>query len=80
MRIEIDLPPAQITSLAKLAKSWNMSRAQLIRRAIAKYLEDNKAKPVNAFGLWKGREIDALKWQEQMRSEQVRKIHTSGKI
>ncbi len=69
MRILIDLPPEQITHLATLSKSQNISRAELIRRAVSQYLENNQPKPVKAFGLLKDRKIDGSAWQEQVRSQ-----------
>jgi len=35
-----------------------VSRAEVIRQAIASYIEKKKPATVEAFGLWKGRKVD----------------------
>jgi len=46
-----------------------LSRAEAIRQAIASYIESNKPGAVDAFGLWKNRNVDWLAYQEQARSK-----------
>jgi predicted transcriptional regulator len=70
MRTMIDLPDEQIEPLNTLASALNVSRAELIRRAIADYLRRLEAPPDDtAFGLWKQRSEDALSYEERLRSE-----------
>lgn len=70
MRTVIDLPDEQIAPLKELASALNVSRAELIRRAVTDYL--SRFEPPTddtAFGIWKQRGEDGLAYQERMRSE-----------
>ena len=49
MRTIIDLPKSQLAALRELGKRKNVSRAQLIRQAIAQYVVHH-AETENAFG------------------------------
>lgn len=69
MRTLIDIPEKQIKELAAISKAEKVSRAEVIREAIAYYLEKKKPQSDDAFGLWKDRNIDGLAYQEQARSE-----------
>jgi metal-responsive CopG/Arc/MetJ family transcriptional regulator len=69
MRTIIDLPAKQIKSLAKLCKRFGVSRAELIRRAVGDYLKASEEPPEDAFGIWRDREIDSLKYEDKLRSE-----------
>jgi predicted transcriptional regulator len=70
MRTVIDLPDEQIEPLKTLASSLNVSRAELIRRAVADYLRRFEAPAEDtAFGIWKHRDEDGLAYQGRLRSE-----------
>lgn len=69
MRTLVDIPDRQIQDLTAICMAENVSRAELIRRAISAYLEKNKPAAVEAFGLWKERKVDGLEYQDQVRSE-----------
>ena len=70
MRALVDLEQDQIRKLDQMAKARRRSRAALIRDAVAAYVEkDKKATANDAFGLWRGRSIDGLAFQEKVRSE-----------
>ena len=70
MRTIIDLPNEQIEPLKALSNRSNLSRAELIRRAVGEYLQRHRPLPDDeAFGLWKGRIVDGIKYQERLRSE-----------
>jgi metal-responsive CopG/Arc/MetJ family transcriptional regulator len=69
MRTLVDIPDRQIKDLAAICEAEKVSRAEVIRQAIAAYLEKKKPEAVDAFGLWKARKIDGLTYQEQARSE-----------
>lgn len=69
MRTLVDIPDRQIEDLAVICESKKLSRAEVIRQAIAVYIEQNKPAEVNAFGIWKNRKVDGLAYQEKMRSE-----------
>ncbi len=70
MRTVVDLPDEQIEPLKALAEQMRLSRAELVRRAIADYLYRHR--PVaddSAFGLWQDRGEDGVTYQERLRSE-----------
>ncbi|EFG2587015.1 CopG family transcriptional regulator, partial [Escherichia coli] len=57
MRTLIDIEEKQITALDKLATKRNVSRAALVREAVARFLESNAVSTGDAaFGLWGNRE------------------------
>jgi predicted transcriptional regulator len=70
MRTVIDLPDDQIAPLKQLADALKVSRAELIRRAVADYLRRFEAPTDDvAFGIWKQHGEDGLAYQTRMRSE-----------
>lgn len=69
MRTLVDIPDRQLKDLAAICVAERLPRAELIRRAIAAYIEKKKAPAVEAFGLWQNRKLDGLTYQEQVRSE-----------
>ena len=69
MRTLVDLPEEELEQLTVLSKARRVSRAALIRQAVAGYLEQNKTGLEDSFGLWKKKPIDGVKYQERLRSE-----------
>ena len=69
MRMLVDLPEAELERLNVLSRTRKVSRAELIRQAVAGYLEQNKAGLEESFGLWKKKGVDGVKYQERLRSE-----------
>ncbi|EIC21289.1 ribbon-helix-helix domain-containing protein [Thiorhodovibrio frisius] len=70
MRTVIELPDDQIPPLKDLADALKVSRAELIRRAVADYLRRFETPPDDtAFGIWKESGEDGLDYQVRMRSE-----------
>ncbi|WP_334188694.1 ribbon-helix-helix protein, CopG family [Noviherbaspirillum sp.] len=69
MRTLIDIPDRQFDELTAICETKSLSQSEAIRQAIAAYIEKNKVNAVDAFGLWKNRQVDGLDYQEQMRSE-----------
>ncbi|MDP2313435.1 MAG: ribbon-helix-helix protein, CopG family [Pseudomonadota bacterium] len=72
MRTIIDLPDDQLAALDAWRVAHGVSRAEAVRRAVAKLLDDEPARRVvidAAFGLWKGRVTDGLEEQERLRGE-----------
>ena len=70
MRTLIDLPEETMTQLNRLSKERRVSRAHLVRCAVSDYLrQQNEDSWAAAFGMWAGRNIDALEYQDQMRRE-----------
>lgn len=69
MRTIIDLPDAQLEGLARICQRDGISRAEVIRRAVATYLESQPIEEHSAFGLWKHRGEDGLDYQDRIRQE-----------
>lgn len=70
MRIALDLEPAQLEALDRLAETENVSRDALILKAIDTLLkaktDDRFAK---AFNLWGREGLEGLEFQEHARGE-----------
>lgn len=70
MRTIIDVPDNVIESLDRVRAAEKRSRAAVIREAIDVYLRA-KATPetASAFGLWKAKSRDGLRYQRELRSD-----------
>lgn len=70
MRTIVDIPEEIIKSLDELSVQENRSRASVIREALSEFLKAKPSSNINeAFGIWKRRKIDSIKFQEDLRSE-----------
>lgn len=70
MRTIIDLPEDQLRALDGVCRQERISRAEAIRRAVAEHLRRYHASDAKrAFGIWRGRQVDGLKYQETLRRE-----------
>ena len=69
MRTLVDIPDGELEQLTVLSRSRNVSRAELIRQAVSRFLSENKAGLENSFGLWKKRAVDGVEYQERLRGE-----------
>ena len=72
MRFLADIPDADVEWLDTLAIEQGVSRAELVRRAVAAYRADASGDAVdNAFGIWKSRDDigDGLKYQRRLRGK-----------
>lgn len=78
MRTIVDIPEDQVKELDSLGKKENLSRAELVRRAVASYLDAEKDKSAAAiekyFGMFKGDPnvfdgLDGLEYQRKIRAE-----------
>lgn len=70
MRTIIEIPEEVIRNLDKLGKQQSKSRAAIIREAIQLYLETRELRNSDAaFGVWRNKGKEGLKYQEQLRSE-----------
>ena len=70
MRIAIDVPDALIASLDRVSALERRSRAAVIRDAITEYLKVKSIPAAEeAFGLWKDRKTDGLRYQRSLRDE-----------
>ncbi len=70
MRTIVELPEQQIEALKALSKQEGLSRAELMRRAVAAYLRlHQNENGASAFGLWQKQDEDGLHYQQQLREE-----------
>ena len=70
MRTIIDLPEEQVKALSVVCQRERISRAEAIRRAVTKLLEETGSGDAEeAFGLWKHKKLDARKYVERLRAE-----------
>jgi metal-responsive CopG/Arc/MetJ family transcriptional regulator len=70
MRTIVELPEAQVEALKRLSEETQLSRAELIRRALKEYLARHRPQAAEqAFGLWRTSPKDAVGTQQALRSE-----------
>lgn len=70
MRTIVDLPPDQVTALAEFCQSFGISRAEAVRRALAKMLEGRRdAGREKAFGAWKRKKLRSTDYVRRIRDE-----------
>ena len=69
MRTIIDLPSEHLERLDSWCRRENISRAEGVRRAIAEHIQRHRMDSSRAFGLWRGRRVDALEYQRRLRGE-----------
>ena len=70
MRTIIEIPGEQLEALDSVCKAENISRAEAIRRAVALMLKRHvPTGGSRAYGLWRGRRVDGLKYQRAVRGE-----------
>jgi metal-responsive CopG/Arc/MetJ family transcriptional regulator len=71
MRTLVDIPESELEALAAICKAEKLSRAAVIRKAIAAYIAQHRPDDLAddaAFGSW-GPGEDGLAYQERLRSE-----------
>ena len=70
MRTLVTFDEDQIRALDTLARRLRIYRAELIRRAVDRFLEEKTSgADLPSFGLWDGGAGDGLAYQEKLRSE-----------
>jgi metal-responsive CopG/Arc/MetJ family transcriptional regulator len=70
MRTIIEIHAAQLEALDDVCRRDSISRAEAIRRAIdAMIASEAPARAKQAFGMWRGRGIDGVKYQAALRRE-----------
>jgi hypothetical protein len=74
VRTIVDLTDRQIADLDRLSKKHDLSRAELVRRAVDRYLAEMAPDRAAGFGLWRraGAKIEGLAFQRRMRKDWVR--------
>jgi metal-responsive CopG/Arc/MetJ family transcriptional regulator len=70
MRTIIELPQEQLEALDQICRQDEISRAEAIRRAVAEHVKRRIAGDARrAFGIWRGRRLDGLKYEQALRRE-----------
>lgn len=70
MRTIIEIPDEQLKKLAYICEREDISRAELIRKAILLYLQENiSVKNDYSFGIWKDKAVDSVAYQNKLREE-----------
>jgi len=70
MRTIIDLPQEQLGALARLCEVQKISRAEAIRRAVDRLLQDSLFEEKNVgFGMWRNKDITARLYVDNLRNE-----------
>lgn len=66
----IELPEEQVRRLADVCRREGVSRAEVIRRAIAYYLDALYVRDRDdMFGIWRNRNVDGLPFERRLRCE-----------
>ncbi|MGI8782593.1 MAG: CopG family transcriptional regulator [Acidobacteriota bacterium] len=71
MRTIVDLPDDQIEALDVFCRKEKISRAEAVRRAVARFLPEDAIswRDHPAVGLWKKRRIDSREYVRRLRKE-----------
>lgn len=72
MRTILNIPDNQIKILRQLSEQRKISRAEIIRQAIADHIANSTKVEKNyekAFGVWKNIKIDPIAYQRKLRNE-----------
>lgn len=74
MRTIIDLSEEQLKALSSLCEKEQISRAEVIRQAVDKLIEEKQLNRIDhSFGIWKHRKGDARKYIDKIRAEWEKK-------
>jgi hypothetical protein len=70
VRTIIELPADHLEALRAFCRAERVSRAEAIRRAVAAMIARRQAAEARrAFGLWRGRRLDGLRYERRLRRE-----------
>lgn len=70
MRTTIELPDEHLQLLGEICRREGVSRAEVVRRAVADYLEARQQQDQDgAFGIWRDRNAEGLAYERQLRRE-----------
>lgn len=68
MRALVDVPDDLLKELERISNNANVSRAEIIRRALREFANNNTPNN-NGFGIWAKNPIDGLALQTKLRDE-----------
>lgn len=69
MRIRVDIADDQIEALAAICEAKRTGRAEVIRDALAAYIDAHRPSREETFGAWGKRKVDGLAYQKKVRSQ-----------
>ena len=70
MRTIVDIPQQTLEEIDDLAKRGRISRAEVVRRAMAEYIgKQPRDRPDAGFGVWKSRKVDSRAYEDSLRAE-----------
>ena len=69
MRTIIELSEKALKALSEICEREKISRAEAIRRAVEAYTSRKAPTTDEAFGIWRSRNLDSLKYQEALRAD-----------
>lgn len=72
MRTIVDFPKEQLDALDRLRDERKVSRAELIRHAVSRYLQEQTRESLDdlpGFGCWSNHLEDGLEYQRRIRQE-----------
>ena len=70
MRTTIFLTDEQAERLAEMCRNQGISRAEAVRCALARYLDEHRRRrQEDVFGIWRGRHPDGLDYERRLRGE-----------
>ena len=70
IRTTISLTDEQAERLAEVCRNQGISRAEAVRRALARYLDEHRRRrQEDVFGIWRGRHPDGLDYERRLRGE-----------
>ena len=70
MRMTIELTEEQVQRLTDVCRCEGVSRGEVIRRAVADYLDKTHARnPGDTFGIWRDRNVDGMRCERRLRGE-----------
>ena len=66
----ISLTDEQAERLAEVCRNQGISRAEAVRRALVRYLDEHRRRrQEDVFGIWCGRHPDGLDYERRLRGE-----------
>lgn len=69
-RTIIDIPAEQLAALDRMRARQHVPRSTLIREAVSTYLVSHHVGLAEeAFGIWQNKPVDALAYEQKLRSE-----------